>query len=168
MKFHPAAVLALTLFFPVLAHAASKAQAPIINSQGVEIGKAEFKETKKGLRISLKVSGLTPGVHAMHIHETGTCTPPDFKTAGGHFNPEGKKHGKDNPEGAHAGDLPNLTVAKNGRGKVNFTVPGLSVNAKDAILKTGKTALVIHAGPDDGKTDPAGNSGARVACGIIS
>ena len=167
MRFYTVLFLSLSFFFPSIAQAASKVNASIINSQGKKIGQAEFKENKEGLEMSVKISGLTPGVHGMHIHDIGKCTAPDFKSAGGHFNPEGKKHGKENPEGFHAGDLPNLAVAGNGKGKMNVLLPGLSFKGKDGILKPGKTALVIHGGPDDGKTDPSGNSGDRIACGVI-
>ena len=167
MKIYLIAFLTSLLFFPSIAHAAPAIESPIVNSKGEKIGKAQFKELPEGLQISINVSGLTPGIHAMHIHNTGVCTPPDFKSAGGHFNPEGKKHGKENPEGFHAGDLPNLVVFGKGKAKVNFVAPGLSFNGKDAILKPGKTALVIHASADDGKTDPSGNSGDRIACGVI-
>ena len=167
MRFHLITVFALSFFFPSLAYAAPKVESSIINSQGKKIGKAQFKENKEGLEMSVKVSGLTPGVHGMHIHDIGKCTAPDFKSAGPHFNPESKKHGKESPEGFHAGDLPNLVVAGNGRGKINVLIPGLSFKGKGAILKPGKTAIVIHAGPDDEKTDPSGNSGDRIACGVL-
>ncbi len=103
----------------------------------------------------------------MHIHEAGTCTPPDFKSAGTHFNPHGKKHGIENPEGAHARDLPNLIAGGDGKAKVKFVIPGLTLTSGETVLQSGKSAIVIHASPDDGQTDPSGNSGDRVACGVI-
>ena len=164
MKFQILTLLALTFVFPSSAHAA---KAELMNAQDKKIGQAEFKEVKEGLQVSVKVSGLTPGFHGMHIHEKGVCAPPDFKSAGGHFNPEGKKHGLGAPEGHHAGDLPDILAAGNGKGNVSFTAPDLSLNGKNAILKPGGAALVIHAKFDDGHTDPSGNSGDRVACGVI-
>ncbi len=167
MKYSFLLFFVLSLVFPSFAQAAEKAQASIINSQGIKIGQADFKETRKGLKVSLKVSGLTPGVHAMHIHEAGVCQPPDFKTAGPHFNPHGKKHGTQNPEGAHAGDLPNITAGESGKAKVKWTVPGVSLSKGDTVLTPGKASIVIHASADDSVTDPAGNAGDRIACGVI-
>lgn len=160
-------VFVLSLIFPSFAQAAEKAQASIINAQGQEVGRAKFKETRKGLKVSLKVSGLTPGVHAMHIHAAGICQPPEFTTAGPHFNPHGKKHGIHNPEGAHAGDLPNLTAGKNGKAKIKLTIPGVSLTDGETAITPGKASIVIHAAADDDKTDPSGNSGGRIACGVI-
>ena len=112
---------------------------------------------------------LSPGVHAIHVHEAGRCDAPDFKAAGGHFNPENKKHGIENPEGHHAGDLPNLTVGANGKGTFKTTIPGVTLAGDSAtsLLKVGGTSVVIHEKADDMKTDPAGNAGARLACGVI-
>lgn len=164
MRFHLIALLALTILFPSLAQAASTKEAIIINSKGEKIGTAKFTETKVGVQTSVSVSGLTPGAHGMHIHEAGQCKTPDFKSAGGHFNPSHKKHGKQNPQGAHMGDLPNLMVAKNGVGNLTFMISDLALRRIDS----GKTAIVIHAAGDDGKTDPSGNSGDRIACGVIA
>ena len=104
----------------------------------------------------------------MHIHETGACTPPDFTSAGGHFNPASKRHGLLNPEGPHAGDLPNLLVREDGSADTTLTVsPSLLTEGPGSMIGPQKRALVIHADPDDQKTDPSGNSGARVVCGVI-
>jgi Cu-Zn family superoxide dismutase len=121
------------------------------------------------VQVSGRLSGLTPGEHGIHIHAQGACEAPDFMSAGGHFNPHGRKHGHGSPDGAHAGDLPNLTVEADGRATISMVAHGVSVIADrpDSLFKEGGTALVVHAGPDDGVTDPAGNSGARVACGPI-
>ena len=106
-------------------------------------------------------------MRAFHIHETGRCDPP-FESAGGHLNPEGKKHGKDNPGGPHAGDLPNLEVPDSGRVKLQLDVKGVSIDGGPGALLDGDgAALVIHDGADDYKTDPAGNAGKRLACGVI-
>lgn len=116
------------------------------------------------MKIEVNASGLSPGKHGFHVHAVGKCEAPDFKSAGPHFNPGGKKHGHDNPEGPHAGDLPNLEVAADKKGKATFVAKGL---AFDSLFAGSGTSLVLHADPDDGKTDPAGNSGARIACGVI-
>ena len=148
---------------------AATAKADLANSQGKNIGTAKLKETPKGVRVTLEVSNLPPGVHGFHIHAVGKCEAPDFKSAGGHFNPEGKKHGWDNPDGHHAGDLQNLTVDAQGKAKVTIVVPGVILgDGPNSLFQPQGTALVIHASPDDMKTDPAGNAGARIACGVIT
>jgi Cu-Zn family superoxide dismutase len=120
------------------------------------------------VHLVVDVAGLKPGRHGIHLHAVGTCTAPDFKSAGGHFNPSGKVHGRSNPAGHHGGDLPNLDVAADGRGHLDATLDGVSMGGgPDSILHEGGTALVIHADPDDEATDPAGNSGARIACGVV-
>jgi Cu-Zn family superoxide dismutase len=144
------------------------AKAVLKDSQGKEVGTATFQPSKGGVKIAVQVSGLPPGRHGFHIHAAGKCEPPDFTTAGSHFNPGGKKHGHMNPEGAHAGDLPNLTVDKSGKGKATYTAKGITLGeGPGSLFGPEGTALVVHADPDDEKTDPTGNSGARIACGVI-
>ena len=148
---------------------AATAKADLADSKGASVGTAKLKETPQGVSLALEVSNLPPGVHGFHIHAVGKCEPPGFTSAGGHFNPEGKKHGWENPEGHHAGDLHNLTVDANGKAKVKVVVTGVTLgDGPNSLFQPQGTALVIHASPDDNKTDPAGNAGARIACGVIS
>ncbi len=149
--------------------ASSQAKATLVNAQGQKVGEATLTETPQGVKIALKVQNLPPGVHAFHIHEKGMCTGPDFTSAGGHFNPFGKQHGMKNPQGHHAGDLPNLTVGADGQGSIEFTDAEVTLKegVKNSLFQPGGTSLVIHANPDDEMTDPAGNAGARLACGAI-
>jgi len=146
-----------------------KATAEIKDAKGQKVGAAKFKETSGGVLMSVKVLNLSPGARAIHIHETGKCEAPDFKTAGGHFNPEKKQHGMENPQGHHAGDLPNLAVGRKGKGKLTTTVKGVTLAGEGAnsLFHEGGTSVVIHEKADDMKTDPAGNAGARIACGVI-
>ncbi|NOU93833.1 superoxide dismutase family protein [Paenibacillus sp. LMG 31456] len=157
------------------AEAASKEPAAVVkridimDSKGAKVGTAVLSEAAEGVRLQVEVSGLPSGIHGIHIHQTGVCTAPDFKSAGEHFNPEGKKHGFENPEGYHAGDLLNLEIGSDGKGKAELIDKKVTL-AKDkanSLLKPGGTALVIHEAADDYKTDPSGNSGARIACGVI-
>ncbi|MFC7439632.1 superoxide dismutase family protein [Laceyella putida] len=141
----------------------------MINSQGDKIGTAVLTEEKEGVKVQFNVSQLSPGPHGFHIHETGKCAAPDFKSAGGHFNPGHKKHGKLNPQGTHAGDLANIVADSDGKAKGAQVAQQvtLSKNQKHSLLKSGGTALVIYEKADDMKTDPAGDSGRRIACGTI-
>ena len=144
------------------------AQADLLNSSGAILGKATFTENLNGVEVALGVRGLEPGYHGIHIHQTGSCEPPDFASAGGHFNPTGKVHGLKNPAGPHAADMPNLLVNPDGTASAVFVLPLVTLGEGDnSLFKEGGTALVIHAGPDDQVTDPAGNAGDRVACGVI-
>jgi Cu-Zn family superoxide dismutase len=144
------------------------AHANFINAKGDKVGTATLTQTKGGVRVAVNLTQLAPGVHALHIHTTGKCDVPDFTTAGGHFNPGMKQHGKDNPMGAHAGDLPNFTVDAKGRGKATIVAAGVTLgDGSNSLFHPGGTALMVHASPDDYKTDPTGNAGARIACGVI-
>ena len=157
----------LFLFSPGVYAETAKAQ--LRNAKGEEIGTATFTEMKEGVKISLSVHGLTPGLHGFHIHTVGKCEPPDFASAGGHFNPHGKKHGLKNPEGAHAGDLQNLVVDTDGTAKGEWVTKEVTLGpGTTSLLDTDGSSLVIHANPDDEMTDPAGSAGARIACGVIT
>lgn len=149
-------------------NAPKSAHANLVNGQGMPIGTAAFSATKTGVRIKLNVSNLPPGVHGIHIHAVGKCEGPAFASAGGHLNPDMKMHGKDNPMGPHAGDLLNFTVDAKGKSKATLTADHVILgDGPNSLFHAGGTALVIHQGPDDYKTDPAGNSGNRIACGVI-
>jgi superoxide dismutase, Cu-Zn family len=144
------------------------AHADIVNAQGQKIGTAEIRPSGNGIRIDVEVSQLTPGMHGIHVHNVGKCEGPDFASAGPHFNPTSKHHGKDNPQGPHAGDLLMLKVSADGFGKASLLAPNATLaDGPNSIFHDGGTSLVIHSDPDDYKTDPAGNSGARIACGVI-
>jgi Cu-Zn family superoxide dismutase len=141
----------------------------IINGSGAKIGSAMLYPLADGVKIQVEASGLAPGMHGIHIHQNGVCTAPDFTSAGAHLNPTGKQHGFDNPLGPHVGDLMNLEVGADGIGKAELVnkMVTLTKDKPNSLLKQGGTSLVIHEAADDYKTDPAGNSGARIACGVI-
>lgn len=147
---------------------AQRASAVLKDASGKEVGRAVFTATPSGALLSLTLTAAQPGVHALHIHAVGKCEPPDFKSAGPHFNPDQTKHGIMNPEGPHAGDLPNIHVPPDGKLEVEFLDPVVTIAQEAALLDADGSSIVIHAGPDDYKTDPAGNSGDRIACGVIT
>jgi Cu-Zn family superoxide dismutase len=144
------------------------AYAILKDANGRETGIANFTEDSTGVvHIDVRASGLSPGLHGIHVHEKGNCSP-TFAAAGGHFNPLGKHHGLKNPNGPHAGDLPNMQVNADGTGYLNTTTNRLTLSpGPTTVFDSDGSSLVIHAGQDDQMTDPAGNSGDRVACGII-
>lgn len=139
------------------------------NSDDKDIGTATLTQSDQGVDIKLDLHDVPAGVHGFHVHEKGTCTGPDFKSAGDHFNPTNKKHGVENPEGPHAGDLPNLTVNDDGKVKEEILAEMVTLEKglENSLLKEGGTALVIHAEADDNKSQPAGDAGDRIACAEI-
>jgi Cu-Zn family superoxide dismutase len=162
--------LALLVCTAVSIEAQERATAKMINTSGATVGTATITPTVRGtgVLINITLNGLPAGTHALHIHTVGKCDTPDFVSAGGHFNPEGKEHGTQNPKGAHAGDLPNVEFLARGEDHVSVAVGGVTFGpGPNSLFHPGGTALVIHASPDDNKTDPAGNAGARIACGVI-
>lgn len=158
-----AAMLALVA---AAAHAQEPAgaTAELRNLDGEPVGQVKLRETPHGVIVTAEFKGLPEGAHGFHIHGAGRCEPP-FQSAGGHFNPDGHQHGMANPAGKHAGDLPNIHVAASGAGTVEHFAVGLTL---DALFGEAGTAIVVHADSDDHATDPTGNAGDRIACGVIS
>jgi Cu-Zn family superoxide dismutase len=140
------------------------------NASGESVGTAMLAAVSggQGVNIKLDLKNLPPGVHGIHVHQNAKCDAPGFTTAGGHFNPESKHHGLQNPQGPHAGDMDNITVGDDGTVKTTVVAANVTLGAgSNSVFANGGTALVIHGGPDDMKSDPAGNSGPRIACGVI-
>ncbi len=170
MRLTAAALAVSLLTLPAMAKPKGGVTVALKTSTGQDAGTATFIPAKKNLVINVKLKNLPAGEHAVHIHEHAVCDAPDFKTAGGHFNPDAKKHGMENPAGHHNGDLPqNVTVATDGTGSAHFKVSYLSLDpaAANSIFANGGTSIMVHEKADDMKTDPTGNAGNRIACGVI-
>ena len=146
-----------------------EATTQLLGANGELRGTATLSQRAAGTLVRARIEGLAPGTYAIHLHSVGKCEGPKFTTAGGHFNPTMKMHGRDNPMGPHVGDLPNVGVGPGGTGTVDFTVAGLMlVGGTAPLLDSDGAAVVLHAGPDDYKTDPSGASGDRIACGVLA
>lgn len=163
-------VMALAVIVASAAVSAQMKHVDLKDAKGTSVGMAMISPAKGGgVSIDLDLHGLPPGEHALHFHAAAKCEGPDFTSATGHFNPMTKKHGMQNPEGPHAGDMNNFTVDAKGNAKATITNANVTMGAEpNSIYANGGTALMIHAAADDMKSDPAGNAGARIACGTIT
>ena len=161
-------IVAILFTAPALPAAAQTATAALKDAGGKAVGSANLAQTQNGVLINLSVKGLPPGEHAFHVHAVGKCEPP-FTSAGGHFNPGNKKHGLLAAEGHHAGDMPNLHIPQSGDLTVEVVNTSITLDKgkPNSVFGTNGTAIVIHAGSDDYKTDPTGEAGGRIACGVI-
>lgn len=149
--------------------ASETAYAQVIDAAGALKARAVLTRTGPDtITVEVAIEKMAPGTYAVHIHQSGTCTPPDFTSAGGHWNPTGARHGFDSADGAHKGDLPNATVGADGRGMTRANISGVVWRGSDgALLDADGAAIVLHRNADDYRTDPAGNAGPRLACGPI-
>lgn len=175
-------LLAVTLVSAVLSCSSSaqdantakpvkKTTVALKDAKGNSVGSATIKSSGKGVEVKLDVKDLPPGVHALHFHQNAQCEPPDFKSAGPHFNPDNKQHGFLNPSGHHNGDMANFTVNDSGTAQATIKDPDVVLGQgteANSLFANGGTSLMIHAKADDMKTDPAGNAGDRIACGVIT
>ncbi len=155
------------------ASAAATAAAPatfsaeVRDARGVTLGSLAVTEGEGGVSLSGMLHGVAPGEHAIHIHTAGSCEGPDFASAGDHWNPENREHGTDNPKGPHAGDLSNLTVGADSMATIQQVTPGGMLQGENGVMDADGAAVVVHQGADDYRTDPSGNSGDRIACGVL-
>jgi superoxide dismutase, Cu-Zn family len=175
MKSSSAALVFILLFFLLAAGAsaqapaAAQARADLKDAAGKSVGRATLREVKGGVLISVAVNDLAPGLHAIHVHETGKCEGPKFASAGGHFNPAKTKHGLKSPEGFHAGDMPDLYATKEGMARYQTLNDRITLGpGETSVFDADGSSVVIHANADDHMTDPAGNAGDRIACGVIT
>jgi len=144
-----------------------RADVPMRNASGRDLGTLTLANSMGSLMLTGVLHGLPPGTHAIHLHTIGRCEPTSFASAGAHWNPMSRQHGTLNPQGPHLGDMPNFTVASDSSATVSVMTPGGTLSGGDALLDADGAAVVIHAGADDYRTDPSGNSGDRIACGVV-
>ena len=145
----------------------TRATAALRNAAGRDIGTLTLTESAQGISISGHLTGLPPGAHGIHFHMVGQCEPP-YESAGGHWNPTSKQHGSQNPQGPHLGDLPNITAGADSSAHVQATTPGGTLRGSNGLMDADGAAIIIHSAADDNRTDPSGNSGARLVCGVVS
>ena len=171
------AILLLTFGLAAQEKSASKTKSgkpalvELKDAKGQSVGEAQLKSAHggQGVMIKLNLKNLPPGEHGIHVHQNAKCDPPDFKSSGGHLNPDNKKHGLENPAGPHAGDMVNVKVSDKGTAKQTIVAKGVILgDGPNSVFANGGTSLMIHAKADDMKTDPSGNSGDRIACGVIT
>ena len=143
------------------------ASATLRDASGATVGTASLTQTSSGVLVSGSLSGIGSGTHAVHVHTVGKCDGPGFESAGGHFNPTNRQHGFRNPAGSHAGDMPNVSLPQSGALTFDALLPNASLSGSNALLDADGAAVVVHASADDYVTDPSGNSGSRIACGVI-
>jgi superoxide dismutase, Cu-Zn family len=170
MKAHCSASAALALaLLATPAFAQDKASAKLIDPDGKEVGTAELTQAPTGVLMKLELTGVPGGVRALHFHTVGKCEPPEFESAEGHFNPTGKEHGLLNPNGPHAGDMPNIHIPEGGKFTVEVlnTFVTLAKGQDNSLLDDDGTAIMIHDGDDDYVSDPTGHAGGRIACGVV-
>lgn len=141
--------------------------AAISSASGEELGMVNLSSLEGKITLAVRLKGISPGSHGFHFHAVGACQGPDFTSAGGHLNPMGKAHGRLNPSGAHLGDLPNIEVAQNGSASLEIAIDGKASDLLPALFDADGTAVMVHAGPDDYRSDPAGAAGPRIACGVL-
>ncbi|HSJ31630.1 MAG TPA: superoxide dismutase family protein [Longimicrobiales bacterium] len=149
--------------------AEERIEVQLMDSTGQQVGVSHLSQQGDGVEVHIRVSNLEPGSeHGVHFHENGTCEPPTFESAGGHFNPTGMQHGLENPRGPHVGDMPNIRAGEDGVADTTFVKPNTLLRGDSTSLqRSGGISLVVHADPDDMRTDPSGNSGSRIACGVV-
>jgi len=153
---------------PAADTAAASVTATVQNATGKELGTLTLTDVAEGISLSGQLTGLPPGQHAIHLHQAGKCDPPKFEAAGDHWNPTNAAHGTEAPKGPHLGDLPNLTVGRDSSVSVQATSPGGSLRGQNPLLDQDGASVVIHSGRDDYRSQPSGNSGDKIACGVVT